>query len=217
MFDSEINYFDVINIFLVIYIFYFINKQINKNTYKNNINKKTDDKIPKKSEVLEEKTTKTDKNRDEIQELTTRYDNLLLKIENRDNIDEKLILRDLSVVQNPLVPPERRHNTEFNNLLRNRIKINEYTRGGPDNYQLVGLLYRSDIDKKINLFGRPVYPGSLEWEYYISGNDSGGMEYKFPLQINREIFDNTKILNPIDNNEYTVKIYELNKPRYIPL
>jgi len=209
MFDSEINYFDVINIFLIIYIFYFINKQINKNTYKNNINKKMDDNTQIKTA---KNTNDNDEKRGEIQELTTRYDNLLHELENRDNVDEKSTLTALSVVQHPLVPPERIHN-----LLRNGIKINEYTRGNPDNYQLVGLLHRSDIDKKINLFGRPVYPGSLEWEYYISGNDSGGMKYKFPLQINKEILDNTKILNPIDHHKYTVKIYELNKPSYIPL
>ena len=97
------------------------------------------------------------------------------------------------------------------------MKINEYTRGEPENYQVVGLLHKEGFDKKYQLFGRRVYPGSPDWEYFIGGRDSGGLDYKYPLEtIRQEIYDGTTISNPMDGDTYNVKIYNYDKPRYIP-
>ncbi len=96
------------------------------------------------------------------------------------------------------------------------MKINEHTRGEPENYQVVGLLYKEGVDKKYQLFGRRVYPGSPDWEYYIGGRDSGGLDYKFPLDTKEEIHDGKTIINHMDGETYNVKIYNFDKPRYIP-
>ena len=73
--------------------------------------------------------------------------------------------------------------------------------------------------KKYQLYGRRVYPGSYEWEYYVRGADTGGLEFKFPIELNkkREIRDNDQLTLPFDdNNIYKAKIYNLDQPRYNP-
>lgn len=133
-----------------------------------------------------------------------------------NELSYKLMNRDANVVNNPLAPPERRvEMQQYPTVL-----FNEKTRGTPDNYHMVGILYNSssDADKKYQLYGRRVYPGSYEWEYYIRGVDAGGLDYKIPIELDnqREIRDNTQVTLPIDNNTYTVKIYEFDQPRYNP-
>ena len=130
---------------------------------------------------------------------------------------KELNRRDASIVTNKLVAPERRHEAHNYIKLQDKMIINEHTKGEPENYQIVGLLYKDNEDKKYQLFGRRTYPGSPEWEYFIGGTDTGGLDYKFPLDIKQEIYDGNDIINPIDNDTCKVKIYNFDKPRYIPL
>jgi hypothetical protein len=89
---------------------------------------------------------------------------------------------------------------------------------GINDYQVVGLLYNTELNKNYQLYGRRVYPGSYEWEYYILGKDVGGLEIKLPIQLNNkeEIRDGMVITIPIDKNSYTVSIYNYSTPRYNP-
>jgi hypothetical protein len=124
--------------------------------------------------------------------------------------------RDTDVVYNPLAPPEQR--MESSQYPYNNTLFWEKTRGEPDDYQLVGLLYNTDVNKNYQLYGRRVYPGSYEWEYYIRGKDAGGLDIKLPIQLNNkeEIRDGISITIPIDKNPYTVSIYNYDLPRYNP-
>jgi len=129
----------------------------------------------------------------------------------------KLQNRDRHVVENPLAPPERRVEKQQYPV----VSFYEKTRGTPDDYHMIGLLYNSssEVDKKYQLYGRRVYPGSYEWEYYVRGADTGGLEFKFPIELDnkREIRDNDQLTLPFDdNNIYTAKIYNLDQPRYNP-
>ena len=177
------NIYDILNIFLIIYIILFLFKNRSNTT-----NIKKEDTI--------------------IKNTNSKIDNTIL--------ENKLKNRDRDVLYNKLSAPERRHEQHNYININNITKINQYTQGEPDEYQLYGLLYIDNSDKKYQLFGRRSYPRSPEWEYYIGGKDSGGLDYKFPLDTKQEIFDNTTIINPIDNNIYNVKVYNFNKPRYIP-
>jgi hypothetical protein len=125
--------------------------------------------------------------------------------------------RDADVVYNPLKPPEQRIESRQYPYSNNYL-FNERTRGEPDDYQLVGLLYNTEVNKNYQLYGRRVYPGSYEWEYYIRGMDAGGLEFKYPIQLNNkeEIRDGLTINIPIDKNTYTVSIYNYDQPRYNP-
>lgn len=131
---------------------------------------------------------------------------------NEDDLEYRLLNRDSSVVNNPLVAPEQRVETQQ----YPKIKLYEKTRGSPDNYQMVGLLYNANENVKYQLYGRRIYPGAYQWEYYIRGKDSSGLDFKFPLPQKDEIHDGDTITVPLDNITFTVKIYDYNLPRYNP-
>ena len=129
-----------------------------------------------------------------------------------------LKIRDTKVVYDPLSPPEQRIEAlQYLDITDLDTKFNIRTRGEPDDYNMVGLLY--DINNKnsrYQLYGRRTYPGSPEWEYYIRGKDNGGLDYKIPLSNKQEIYDNSSVNVDIDNTTYTAKIYNYDQPRYIP-
>jgi len=131
--------------------------------------------------------------------------------------------RDKNVVYDPLYPPEKRIErsqyifSPYDNENESIPQFNVRTRGEPDDYQLLGLLYNDSVDKYYQLYGRRTYSGSPEWEYYIRGKDKGGLDIKFPISNNRqEIMDGTSIKIPLDNLTYQVKIYDFDQPRYNP-
>jgi hypothetical protein len=129
-----------------------------------------------------------------------------------------LKVRDRKAVFDVLSPPEQRVEAQqYPDVGNPNLRLNVRTRGEPDDYQLVGLLYNKDINKNYQLFGRRVYPGSYEWEYYVRGVDVGGLDFKFPIDNKKqEIIDDSTINIPIDNNMYRVKIYNFDYPRYNP-
>ena len=122
--------------------------------------------------------------------------------------------RDLNVIYDPLAPPEQR--PERNQYIYPNVMYNIKTRGEPDEYQLIGLLYNNIINKNYQLYGRRIYPGAFEWEYYIRGRDIGGLDIKFPINNKQEIYDDTILNIPLDNIDFHVKIYKYDTPRYNP-
>ena len=189
----NMNVFDILNILLVIYILCFV--------FKNNDTLSNFTKIKKTKVIKTVDNSNIDNSQKEI-------DNAILQ--------KRLQNRDANVLNNPLVAPEQRHEGRNYVKIEKAMMINEHTRGEPENYQVVGLLYKDGADKKYQLFGRRVYPGSPDWEYFIGGRDSGGLDYKYPLDTRQEIYDGTTITNPMDGETYNVKIYNYDKPRYIP-
>ena len=131
-----------------------------------------------------------------------------------DDIDLKyrIINRDTNVVDDPLTAPERRVETSQ----YQKLKVNEYTRGSPDSYQLLGVLSNKEANKVYQLFGRRTYPGSYDWEYYVRGNDSDDFEFKYPIDTKNEIYDGSTMVLPISDHVFTVKIYDFDRPRYNP-
>ena len=137
-------------------------------------------------------------------------------LEKKLELKEKIVYES-SNTQQLEKPPERKY------------AINFPTRGYPDNYQLMGILLKDNIETAYNLYGRQKYSGSNQYEYYVHAvihNNS----IKLPLNINKEIFDG-QIINIIDsahshqhnkpsanepNNIFKVKLYPYDIPRYIP-
>jgi len=147
-----------------------------------------------------------------------------IKHDEKDNeyIKQRQFLekRDMDVLHNEFIAPEKRqpeHAYPYN-YVKNQINIP--TRGYPDNYHLMGVLLNTKTDIAFNLFGRQKYPGSNQWEYYVHGNINN-TPIKLPLSINgdREIEDNQIIeipgFDPL-KREYKVKLYDYDAPRYNP-
>ena len=127
--------------------------------------------------------------------------------------------RDRLVLYDPLVAPERRVDiTQYPLPILNKINIP--TQGYPDNYQLVGILSRISDEKILQLFGRPTFPGSNQYEYYAT-TESNGFANKIPIETKgkREIDDGIYVKVPIfDQNkgDFQVKLYNYDTPRYNP-
>ncbi len=130
-----------------------------------------------------------------INKFTENFDNRNCPTMPECNCPDKLIRKGGSFADRP-----------FNRIFGNR------TRGEPDGYMLVGILYNSTINKNYKLYGRRTYPGSTQWEYIIAGRDVGGLDIDVQLDTKNkdEIMDGSTITIPIDSNQYTVKMYNYN-------
>jgi hypothetical protein len=129
--------------------------------------------------------------------------------------------RDKDAIYNEFKAPEKRL-PEYaypNRYVRSMINIP--TRGTPDNFHAIGTLIRKNDEKVLQLFGRQTYPGSNQWEYYVSGADTYGFPNKMPIQVrgNREIENNQMIALPFldtKKGEFQANIYNYDVPRYNP-
>ena len=133
-------------------------------------------------------------------------------------------------IVNPLLPPERSYEATYG------VPINIPTRGSEGGFQQIGYLYKDEITddaKKIGnntepvmlpLYGRPTYNGSNKWMYYISSDKYHSI--KMPISYKNkecdseygcdEIYDDDSVAVPAYNGDFKVKIYDYDKPRYIP-
>jgi len=129
--------------------------------------------------------------------------------------------RDRRILYDPLVGPERRvqYNQYPYSLMRNNI-INYPTRGFPENYQQLGLASRINDEKIFQLFGRPTFPGSNQWEYYVRTEKEGYIN-KIPIfsKNQREIENEDEIeISGMDpsKGKFKVQLFNYDTPRYNP-
>jgi hypothetical protein len=140
---------------------------------------------------------------------------------NQKRIDNRFIMsRDKKVIHDPIFPPHKRLPRH---IYRNNVysHFNIPSRGYPDNFQILGILTRNSDEKSLQLFGRQKYPGSRTYEYFVTGNDSNGLQTKLPLKTSndKEIYDNDVIDIPQLNSskgKFKVSLYDLNAPVYNP-
>ena len=147
--------------------------------------------------------------------INKKYDPILYDLPLRQFLEN----RDRSVLNDQLVAPERRVDiNQYPNTIKNLINIP--TRGYPDNYQLIGILSRESDEKILQLFGRATFPGSNQYEYYIT-TEQYGFTNKIPIETKgkKEIVDNDIIDIPIfdkSKGSFKVQLYNYNTPRYNP-
>jgi hypothetical protein len=121
--------------------------------------------------------------------------------------DEKHVIgdiiteRDIRTIYDPMVPPHTRiPRNQFPPDIEKYKYLFEYpTRGYPDNYQLMGALYREADEDSLQLFGRETYPGSTQYEYYVITGYNGSVPMKIPLELetsNLQLFDGDTINVP---------------------
>ena len=157
----------------------------------------------------------------------------LLAKDNPNNISvwNKLNHKDHERIINPLLPPERSYVNTYG------IPINVPSRGYSRGYQQVGLLYKKDgvegerqvgNDASSNilpLFGQAIYPGSNKFNYYVTSDKFNNVKMPFTMNNGKksddthgieELQDKQEIFLEEYNSNFVVKIYRLDKPRYIP-
>jgi len=200
------NYFFILIIvfILLIYIYYSLfNFQINKIK-----NEYSDNKLP--VQQLYKNIINYNEDKLPVQHL---YKNI--------NQDDEIIYRknlenrDRSIISDPIIAPERR--VDIIQYPRTN-EINIPTRGYPDNYQMLGIATRENDEKIIQLFGRATFPGSNQYEYYVTTSEFG-FQNKIPVHIHgsKEIMNNDIIHIPeLNKGEFKIKLYNYNTPRYNP-
>ena len=129
--------------------------------------------------------------------------------------------RDRRILDDPLVAPERRvQNYQYPFPLMGNNFINYPTRGFPENYQQLGLATRTNDEKIFQLFGRPTFPGSNQWEYYVKTEKEGYIN-KIPIisKHQRELEDEDEIeilgMDP-NKGKFKIKLFNYDAPRYNP-
>lgn len=136
--------------------------------------------------------------------------------------------KDVERIINPILPPERSYENSYG------IPINQPSRGPTGAYQQVGFLSQTttsgDANGKNNenlilpLMGRPIYFGSRNWSYYTFSEKY--QTVKLPLTHKGrkcdsdigcdELYEGDKVKVPPYHGEFTVHLYDYDKPSYIP-
>jgi hypothetical protein len=145
------------------------------------------------------------------------------QIVQNDELEKRKYLnkRDRDAIFDELKPPEKR-DQEYQYPTRYvKSAINIPSRGLPDTYHALGALVRKEDEKILQLFGRQKYPGSTQWEYYVTGADTYGFPNKMPIKVkgDKEVQDkdhiNVEWLNR-GKGHFEVNLYPYDVPRYNP-
>ena len=164
--------------------------------------------------------------------------NIILKYQPNTN-SSYLVNKDYERVINPLMPPERRNNyidPHSQVMVSPGVPINIPTRGESGGFQQIGVLHKvepTDSTSKVGqntepvilpLMGAPTYNGSHKWSYYTSTDKYN--QIKLPLSNNNkqcdseygceELYDDDMVEVPAYNGSFKVKIYQFDKPKYLP-
>ena len=159
------------------------------------------------------------------------HDKLIITKDNNDNIkqytnksnilNDLLKKRDYNALHDDLSAPTRRHPKHIYPTQPNDFINNIPTRGFPDNYHYLGNLIRNSDNKIVKLFGRQIYPGSNQYEYYGITTDNNGAEIKIKIDTNnnKELYDNDTIdIEFLDISKGSFKLFmnDFDRPRYNP-
>ena len=123
---------------------------------------------------------------------------------------DPVYIRDNQVLNDTLYPPLARTERPTFDMLMNNINnplFNQYTRGPPDTYRLLGYLTPKDGNNQdiLEIFGRAKYPNSDIGEFYVIKSSNNNRDIKIPLTNNNS---NVKKITDIPNEvKITGKIY----------
>jgi len=121
--------------------------------------------------------------------------------------------QDYQRMANPFVPPIQRG--PFSPMLAEKtLPINIPTHGEYGNFQQVGYVYKlNNPDQMFKLFGRRIH--SNKYEYYVVHPYTG---IKMPIKVKNdwELNNGEKVTITGFPGDFTVQIYDLDQPRYVP-
>jgi hypothetical protein len=108
------------------------------------------------------------------------------------NMYNKMRNYDYRSYDDPLTPPEKRHDSDLPPQIINPDLYNIYTNGGPGIYKKMGYVKTDaeDVNQKykyMNLIGRQKYEGSNQYQYYLVSTDrNDNIKIDLP-QIRKEL------------------------------
>lgn len=121
-------------------------------------------------------------------------------------------------------PHIRRHITHPPSQVQHHVPINIQTRGPSEEYRQLGVLSNNDNSNILPLYGRRLYHGASNWNYYtqtdrfvsvnlpvFSAKKDCSAEYGC-----NELTDGDEVTVPQYSETFKVTLYHLDGPRYIP-
>ena len=138
------------------------------------------------------------------------------------NVDNLIDKRDEGALDDPLKAPNRRLPRHIYPDAAKDYIFEVPTRGYPDNYHYYGNLIRREDNKIVKLFGRQIYPGSNQYEYYgITSDSTGGSTVKIPVKVpgDNELYDKDQIdIDFLDSSvgKFILYMNDYDRPRYNP-
>lgn len=163
--------------------------------------------------------------------ITKEYTNEIQAPDNNDMYHRQNTLYSNSpndVFMNPYAPPLKNnpfYNSTQSNDIRGGVPINIPTSHREFNYEQVGIAKRLHSEEMIlPIFGRPIHSNRNKWQYYtLSGNNN------IKLPINKDgkrctntygcdqLYDGDSIFVEGYDDAFSVRIYDNDLPRYIPI
>lgn len=121
-------------------------------------------------------------------------------------------------------PLKRRHITHPPTQVQHHVPINIQTRGPSEDYRQLGVLSNDDNSNIIPLYGRRLYHGASNWNYYTQTDRFVSVNLPvFSLKKDcsaeygcNELTDGNKVTVPQYSETFKVTLYHLDGPRYIP-
>jgi hypothetical protein len=121
---------------------------------------------------------------------------------------------DIQRMVNPLIPPVRRSDYGLRGDIP-MVPINIPTRGEYGPFQQVGYLYDPENPKQtMPLMGRRLH--SNQFEYYTTNHYNTNVKIPIRIKGDKELDDGGTLPLEGYKNDFVIKLYELDAPRYIP-
>ena len=231
-------------VFVIIILLFFILGQVFSDNKFTSLDKKRETPCSKKFLNIEETTNNNqDKNKNQgqnqIKNTEENMDTNIVINYQPDTTKSYLVNKDHERIINPLMPPERRNHyidPHSHLMVSPGVPINIPTRGESGGFQQIGVLHKiesTDTTMRVGqntepvilpLMGAPTYNGSNKWTYYTATDKYN--QIKLPLTNNNrqcdseygcdELYDDDLVTIPAYNGSFKVKIYQFDKPRYLP-
>ena len=160
-------------------------------------------------------STETSSNINITDSLTSVIRSLLMEKEEllQANLNQKH--DDLQRMFNPMVPPLHRGYYTYTGS-QPRTLVHIPTRGEYGPFQQMGLLYSAgNPNHTMPIMGRRIH--SNQFEYYTFHHKNPSLKIPITVQNKKEIDDGSTLqLTPYPDQDFTVKMYDIDQPRYIP-
>lgn len=120
--------------------------------------------------------------------------------------------------QSPTIIPAEKKVVVTNHILPPRRRINIQTRGELPAYKNIGYVSNKNNENEVlSLYGRPTYRGSQNWNYYTMHEG-----IRIPIEECdrskgcREKYEGDKVNIDAMGDNYEIRLYKDDEPRYIP-